>query len=149
MVTNHIAMIGSEIILGLGMAVLAGPQPSQDGPIGHWINPAQSVVVEITNCGANSLCGHVRWASPEAANDAKAKGTDPLEGTALFRDFAPSGDGKWKGRLFVPDMGKTSRAELRVVDDRHLKITGCAVGRLLCKSQVWDRIDPVQLPVAD
>jgi uncharacterized protein (DUF2147 family) len=137
------------MILAFGMAVIAQAQPSPNGPTGHWMNPAQSVVVEISPCGLQSLCGHVRWASPKAARDAKKKGTDPLEGVALFRDFSPSGGGRWKGRLFVPDLGKTSRAELRMLYDQQLKVTGCAAGRILCKSQIWKRIDPAQIPAAD
>ena len=102
-------------ILSLGIAVIAQTQPPPNGPIGYWMNPAQSVVVEISPCGPESLCGHVRWASPKAARDAKEKGTDPLEGVALFRGFSPSGDGRWRGRLFIPDLARTSRAELRIL----------------------------------
>ena len=135
-------------LLSLGL-LIAEPVTAGLNPVGHWMNPAQSVVVEISECGLAALCGHVRWASPKAARDAKERGTDPLEGVALFQDFSPSGHRRWKGRLFIPDLGKTSRAELRLVDDRHLKVTGCAAGRILCKSQIWKRIDPAQMPSAN
>ena len=135
-------------ILSLGIAVIAQTQQPPNGPIGYWMNPAQSVVVEISPCGPESLCGHVRWASPKAARDAKEKGTDPLEGVALFRGFSPSGDGRWRGRLFIPDLARTSRAELRILDNQQLKVTGCAAGRILCKSQIWKRIDSAQVPAA-
>lgn len=118
-------------------------------PTGFWANPAGSVIVEISMCGENALCGHVHWASDEAAADARAHGTDPLRGTELLHQFVPAGEGRWKGRLFVPDLRQTSRAELRVISNQQLKIVGCAVGRLLCKSQTWSRTISTGLPTAN
>lgn len=141
-------MIVSAILLGSLIAV-GDAEVTGDVLKGHWINPAQSVIVEISACGDERLCGHVRWASDKASADARAKGTDPLTGVELLHDFAPSGAGRWKGRLFVPDLRKRTRAELRLVDGRQIKIIGCAAGGLLCKSQTWRRIDPSALRPAD
>jgi len=138
-------MINITALLVLGL-LIAGPPIEAGNPIGYWINPAQSVVVEISKCGDEILCGHVRWASDKATKDARSNGTDPLEGTELLHGFTPEGAGRWKGRLFVPDLRKRSSAELRMINDRQLKIVGCAVGRLLCKSQVWTQVDPAALP---
>jgi uncharacterized protein (DUF2147 family) len=57
----------------------------------------------------------------------------------LLSDIVPKGDGRWKVRLFVPDVNKRSKGELRQLGLDQLKVTGCAVGRLVCKSQVWTR----------
>ena len=78
--------------------------------------------------------------SPEAFQVARKHGTDPLVGAKLLSDTVPHGEGRWRARLFVPDLDKTSKAELRLVGLDRLKVTGCAVGRLLCKSQVWTRV---------
>jgi uncharacterized protein (DUF2147 family) len=129
--------------------VLAGLAEIEPGPTGYWINPAGSVIVEISLCGEDILCGHVRWASDKAAADARVHGTDPLMGIELLHRFAPSGERRWKGILFVPDLGRTSRAELRMIDDGQLKITGCAVGRMLCKSQTWSRTAATGMPSND
>lgn len=125
------------------LLLLAVQAPGAPGaPAGHWINPRGTVIVEIAPCGGEAICGWVRWASNKAVADARAGGTDPLVGTELFRDFVAKRDGRWKGRLFVPDLARTHSAELRLMDARRLKVSGCMAGRLLCKSQVWTRTDP-------
>jgi len=141
-------MIVGAALLGSLMAV-SHADVTGDGLKGHWINPPRSVIVEISACGDERLCGHVRWASEKASADARAEGTDPLTGVELLHDFAPSGAGRWKGQLFVPDLRKRTSAELRIVDGQQIKIIGCAAGGLLCKSQIWKRIDPYAPPPAD
>jgi uncharacterized protein (DUF2147 family) len=133
-------------LLALSLASLRAAAEPVASPIGHWVNPAESVIVEISTCGDDLLCGHVRWASIKAASDARAKGTEPLTGTQLLLGFAPAGPGRWRGRLFVPDLRKTSHAELRVIDDQQLKVVGCAAVGLICKSQIWRRVDPATVP---
>ena len=124
----------------LAVAVQDVPPPAT--PIGHWMNPGGTVIVEIAECGVQALCGWVRWASDRAIADARAAGTDPLIGAELFHHFVGKSDGRWKGKLFVPDLRRTHAAELRLIDDRHLKVSGCAAARLICKSQLWARTEP-------
>lgn len=94
----------------------------------------------IAPCG-EALCGHVEWASDKAQADARKGGTDPLVGVELLSGFVPKGEGRWRGRLFVPDLNNRSRAELRLLGPDQVKVTGCAIGRILCKSEVWTRTE--------
>ena len=80
-------------------------------------------------------------ASDQAKADAKRGGTETLVGTLLMTGFKAAGPGKWRGRLFIPDMNRRSKAELRMFGAGQLKVTGCAVGRMICKSQVWTQAD--------
>lgn len=98
------------------------------------------MIVAIDVCGTG-YCGTVDWASDKAKADARKGGTEALVGTQLMTDFAPAGSAKWKGRLFIPDMNRRSKAELRMQSGGQLKVTGCAVGRIICKSQLWTRAD--------
>lgn len=107
---------------------------------GHWRNPSGTVIIAIAPCG-EALCGRVEWASDKAQADARRGGTDPLVGVELLSGFVPSGEGRWKGRLFVPDLNKRSKAKLRQLGPDQVKVTGCAIGRLVCKSEVWARTE--------
>jgi uncharacterized protein (DUF2147 family) len=121
-------------------AVQAAPDSSAAAsPVGTWANPSGSVIVEIAACGDSELCGRVRWASDKAKADARKHGTDPLIGTELLHNFVPSGTDRWRGILFVPDLKRTSKADLQQLAPDRIKIRGCAVGRALCKSQIWAR----------
>ncbi|MEO8618687.1 MAG: DUF2147 domain-containing protein [Sphingomicrobium sp.] len=109
-------------------------------PTGRWTNPSGSVTIEIAACG-KAYCGTVVAASDKAKADAAKGGTKSLVGTQLLSDFAPSNHGRWKGRIFIPDLNRHPRADISLVDENTLKVRGCAIGRSLCKSQLWTRAD--------
>lgn len=106
---------------------------------GRWINPAESVIIAVAPCGEHQ-CGVVEWASDEAKEDAR-KGTDQLVGAQLLSKVRPTDDGRWQGRLFVPDVNKHVHAKIELVDSNRLKVSGCAIGKSLCKSQIWSRLE--------
>ncbi len=112
-----------------------------DAPIeGRWKNPSGRVTVLIEACGA-ALCGSVVSAAESAKADARRGGTINLVGTQLMTGFKPAGANKWRGRMFVPDINHRSNAELKLIGENQLKVTGCMVGRMICKSQYWTRAD--------
>jgi len=86
------------------------------------------------------MCGEVVWASDKARADAARGGTETLEGLALFRNFRQNKKGNWGGKVFVPDINKTFTGVITVIDENTLKGSGCLVGRVGCKSQIWTRI---------
>ena len=124
------------MLLALLAMIATDPAPIE----GRWKNPSGSVIVAIAPCG-EAVCGTVAWASDGAKGDARKGGTDALVGTQLMTGFKAAGPGKWRGRLFIPDLNRRSKAELRMFGAGQLKVTGCAVGRMLCKSQVWTRAE--------
>lgn len=126
-------------LLVLAAILVQSAEPAETGLEGRWRNPNGSAIIWVTPCG-DSLCGRVQWASDKAVADARKGGTDPLIGADLLSDIVSRGEGRWRARLFVPDLNKTSKAELRLLGLDQLKVTGCAVGRVICKSQIWTRV---------
>ena len=111
------------------------------GPLlaGHWTNASETIVVMIAPCSDTGLCGTVEWASDKAETDAARAGTTSLIGTEILHGFVPAGENRWKGRLFVPDLNKRSAGEVRLLETDRLRVRGCTLGRLVCKSQIWTR----------
>jgi uncharacterized protein (DUF2147 family) len=107
-------------------------------PQGQWRNPQGSVIVSIAPCG-EALCGVVDWASESAKADARRGGTEQLIGTEVLTQFSPKVPGRWRGKLFVPDLNKRPKAEMRLLGPDQLKVTVCGAAGLVCKSQVWVR----------
>jgi len=126
-------------VLALFLAAALTPQDSTLA--GYWTNGSGSVVVLIAPCGDAAWCGTVQSASAKAQADAARGGTATLVGTQLLRNFVAIAPGRWKGTLFVPDLNQRSKAELVQLDADRIRVRGCAVGRLLCKSQVWRRLE--------
>ena len=124
------------MLLALLAMIANDPAPIE----GRWKNPSGRVTVEIVACG-EAYCGTVIAAAESAKADARRGGTADLVGTQLMTGFKPAGPGKWRGRMFVPDINHRSKAELRLIGTDRLKVTGCMVGRMVCKSQYWTRAD--------
>lgn len=126
-----------QLLVALATMLVQSSEPALEG---NWRNPRGSVIISFAPC-AEAMCGRVQWASDKAIADARKGGTDPLIGIELLRDFVPKGEGRWKGRIFLPDLNRTSKAELRQLGPDQVKVSGCAVGRIICKSQVWTRAE--------
>jgi len=120
------------------ISATAQPHVTDAQVIGRWINPYGSVMVDTQRCGLR-LCGKISWASQEALQDARDAGVPALVGTELLQDYKPAANGVWHGRVFVPDMGRTFVSTLDVENADALRISGCILGGLICKSQVWHR----------
>lgn len=117
-------------------ALLAMQSPAAQAIEGRWANPKRSVIIFIASCAAE-LCGTVEWASDRAQADAR-KGTERLIGSQLLTELQPRGNARWQGKLFVPDKRVRVTAKLELVGDQ-LKVSGCALGKSLCKTQLWTR----------
>lgn len=123
----------------LASTSIATAQPASS-PQGLWLNPHGSVAVRTGACG-DKICGWIVWASDEARKDAKENGVDSLVGTELLENYRPYRAGSWSGTVFVPDMGRHFSSEIDAISPTRLKVKGCILGGLICKSQVWNRIE--------
>lgn len=124
------AAISTAILLQAGQADVQG----------EWRNPQGSVIVSIAPCG-EALCGVVQWASERAKADARRGGTEQLVGVEVLSQFTAKAPARWRGRLFVPDLNKRPKAEMRLLGPDQLKVTVCGAGGLICKSQLWTRVE--------
>ena len=128
------------------LAAAAAQAPSEPSIEGRWKSPGGNSIIEIAPCGS-SWCGTVAWASAQA-KQASSKVTDQLVGTQLLTGLQQDKDGRWLGKLFIPDKNMRVTAKLQLVSAQQLKVSGCAAGRALCKSALWNRLDG-PLPASD
>jgi uncharacterized protein (DUF2147 family) len=131
----------SAAVLAVALACAAPPAVAQEPSLfGTWRNPKNSVHVDIRPC-KQGACGYVIWASDKAKRDAREGGTKELIGMQLFREFQPKKNGVWQGKVFVPDLNRTFTGTAEPLDAQRLRAKGCFIGNLLCKTQVWTRIE--------
>ncbi|MDR7229824.1 uncharacterized protein (DUF2147 family) [Caulobacter sp. BE264] len=131
--------------LTVALSVTAFAAPAYAGgditrSYGVWRNPKNTVHLEIKNCGP-ATCGVVVWASAKAEADARKAGADTLIGKQLLREFEAQDNGSLKGRVWVPTLRITLVGTADVLDAKTMRAKGCVIGNLLCKSQVWTRLD--------
>ena len=120
------------------MAPVDAEVPATAAALGTWINPHGTVKVQTGACGA-ALCGHVVWASARANADAAESGVPRLIGTELLSNYRPVGAGRWRGEVYVPDMGRRFASTIEPQGADGLRISGCILGGLICRSQIWHR----------
>lgn len=127
-------------LAALASVACASQASAAEGDLfGVWRNPKNSVHVDIRPCGG-SACGYVVWATDKARADALKGSGKELVGLQLFRDFKRVQE-EWRGRVFVPDMNRTFSGAAKLRDQTHLEARGCALGRVLCKNQLWTRVE--------
>jgi uncharacterized protein (DUF2147 family) len=115
---------------------LTAAQPMPAPITGLWKNPIGSAIIAIAPCGT-AYCGTVVWASARGQREV-AKTTANVVGTTVLTGLRPT-DGRWTGNLFIPDDNIHVTARLRLLDHRRLELTGCALLRLICRTQLWTR----------
>jgi len=131
---TFISFAGMSLLLALAMMQA---QPSIEG---RWRSPGGNSIIDIAPCGGD-LCGTVAWASEKAKEDARKGGTEELIGAQLLTGLKEKSAGRWNGKLFIPDINKRSNAKLELNGAGQLKVSGCLIGKMLCKSQIWNRVD--------
>jgi uncharacterized protein (DUF2147 family) len=130
----------------IALLALTAAQPAARAPIeGQWKNPIGSAIIAIGPCG-DALCGKVVWASARGQREASTS-TSHVVGTVVLTGLKPTHD-RWTGTLFIPDDNVHVAARLQLLGTRQLKLTGCALAGIFCRTQIWTRTDG-PLPPSD
>ena len=123
----------------LGSLALAATPASAQAIEGQWTNYKKNVVVQVERCGA-AYCGRVVEASEKAKAKARKGGTPNLVGTQILTGLKPIGNGRFRGRAFVPKRNIHATATVRQVGDNVMQVQGCVLGGLLCDNERWTRV---------
>jgi uncharacterized protein (DUF2147 family) len=125
------------VVLAL-IAALAAQTPAASDPNsieGTWRSPGGNSIMKIAACG-DAPCGTVAWASDKAKKDS-ARAAPNLVGTQLLTNVEQRPDGSWLGKLFIPDKNMRVTAKIQRRNATQLKVSGCAMGKSMCKAAIW------------
>lgn len=127
---TYFKVIAMSALLALGAAPLAAAPdglwltgPDRHGNVAH---------VKASKCGT-SLCGVI----VDAYNKMGQKISSPNVGKRVFWDMRPEGDGTYKGRAYVPALGRDYTAKM-VPSGNRMLVKGCAGP--ICMDQTWTRL---------
>ena len=119
--------------------VLAASPAHAQAIEGRWTNYKKNVVVQVERCGG-AYCGRVVQASAKAKEKARKGGTPNLVGTQILTGLQPIGDGRFRGRAFVPKRNVHATATVRQIGANVMQVQGCVLGGLLCDNEKWTRV---------
>ena len=129
----------SSMILAVAMLLASPAVASAQQLEGRWTNYKKNVVVQVERCG-NAYCGRVVRASEKAKEKARKGGTPKLVGTEILTGLRPVGDGKFRGKAFVPKRNIHATATVRQLSEDVMQVEGCVLGGILCDDEKWTRI---------
>ena len=112
-------------------------------PTGQWRVQDGTAAIRVVNC-AGALWGVIAGAIGGASNtDTDKNNPDPalrnrpIMGLPILIDMRPS-QGRWTGRVYNAENGKTYDANIGLVSGNVLHIEGCVLG-FLCGGENWTR----------
>ncbi len=132
----------------LAMASMSGSASAQDladQAIGVWLRESKGWHVEFALCG-DKLCGEV------ISGDGVDKGTgQSVIGVKMLYDLVKSDATTWVGRMYNPGDGNEYKGKVEVLSENEIKMSGCLLGGLICRSEKWPRIDApaIEKPAAE
>lgn len=129
--------------LALAVALLAnGGAARADSTLsGLWYTQSGETQVRFAPCG-KAVCGTIAWLKTprnDTNNPDAAKRNRSLVGQRLVYGLTSSGTGRWSGKLYNFENGKTYSGTLQMKGQNKLELSGCVMGGLLCRSQTWSR----------
>lgn len=102
---------------------------------GIWITEksetGSSMAVEIFDCDGK-LCG-------KAVDVFDAPNRDSV-GLEIIKGMKKRSDTTYKrGKIYGPDTKKWYKSKMVLQSDETLKVSGCVLGGVICRSQIWTR----------
>lgn len=135
----------SALCVAIGGAMLAGAWPALADPgdvVGIWSDPVKQAKSEIFACDGG-ICVKVVTPSKGSEKDEfnpnpKLKGR-AMAGAVIMTGAKPDGANKWTGKLYNPEDGKEYTGSIELVSKDEVKLQGCVLGGLICKTRMWQR----------
>jgi uncharacterized protein (DUF2147 family) len=138
------------ILFGVVALVFTTALPARAAdPTGVWLTADDDARVRIYRCG-EAFCGTILSLKepndPDTGrpkldkfNKDAGKRARPIIGIELITGLKPKGPDQWEGSLYNPEDGNTYAGILTTEGLLTLKLQGCVLGGLICKSETWKR----------
>lgn len=119
---------------------------------GTWLTDDGAAHVAFAPCDSGQ-CGHIVWlAEPMSAIDGKPKRDRynpdaslqyrPIIGLPILTGIQPRPEGGWFAHSYDPKDGGEHDITVEPTQSGKLKLTGCVLGGLFCKSFIWTPVAP-------
>ena len=136
-------------VAALSVAVGAAAGSARAAEVtGVWTTTDGEAHIKVSNCG-DQLCGQIislkdpldkETGKPtkDKNNPDIGKRENPIVGVQLFQHMKPTGANSWHGQIYNPDDGHSYDATV-TLEEPKLRVKGCALGGVICQSELWTR----------
>jgi uncharacterized protein (DUF2147 family) len=132
--------------LAAALTVLfAGQAPSfaaAEDAIGTWKDADTGGITQVYSC-EGGIC--IKVVTPSKAREKDDNNPDPalkgrsMAGVVIMAGAAKDGADRWKGKVYNSEDGKTYTGYIEVKSKDEVKLEGCVLGGIICKSHLWRR----------
>ena len=150
MVKTYARLTGLSIGAGMLLAGSALAAPTRD-PSGTWLTEDGRARIRVEKCGPTqeNLCAYVVWMKPTGPGDDVTTKRDvknpdmkkrdrPILGHQLMLGLTLNDDGRYAGKIYNNEDGKSYDVTVWSEDPGALNVRGCLVA-FLCSTQNWTR----------
>jgi uncharacterized protein (DUF2147 family) len=140
-------------VVGLmAVALVAAPaaRAAPDPVAGDWLTVAGAAKVRVAPCAGSPalMCATLLWLKDgkDPTGGPKRDLNNPdtvlkgrvLVGVILVSDLKRQAPGQWAdGKIYVPETGRTARANMSLNADGTLKVEGCVA--VICQAKTWTK----------
>ena len=111
--------------------ILSEDAPAQEtGYAGLWYDDTGRSAIKISNCG-DGLCGRIAWLKNSAHKSAC--------GTSIIGGVEKVGNVYDNGWIYDPERGRKFDVELKLLNEKELRVKGYAGTKWLSKTMIWNR----------
>lgn len=128
------------LLLAMALSLGVGGSALAKGPEGRWVTASGNVVVAIAPCGP-ALCGTIDrvLANHSMAHPGEAMGALPGVGLKILTGLAADGPGRWSGRIYNREDGRTYDCQVSLGEAGHLVVRPYVGLPVFGRTQVWRR----------
>jgi uncharacterized protein (DUF2147 family) len=128
-----LAMLGASQALALAAA---------EDAIGTWKDADTGGITQVYSC-EGGIC--IKVVTPSKAREKDDNNPDPalkgrsMAGVIIMSGAVKDGADRWKGKVYNSEDGKTYTGYIEVKSKDEVKLEGCVLGGIICKSRLWRR----------
>jgi uncharacterized protein (DUF2147 family) len=137
----------SYLKLAFAAGVLSVAAPAQsyaaaEDAIGTWKDTETGAITQIYAC-TGGVC--VKVVTPSKGRETDVNNPDPalkgrpIAGVVIMSGAEKSGGDRWKGQLYNGEDGNTYTGYIIVNNKDEVKLEGCVLAGIICKSRIWKR----------
>jgi uncharacterized protein (DUF2147 family) len=133
---------GIAIALTFAVASASTAYAAAEDAIGTWRDTETGGILSVNAC-TGGVC--VKVLTPSKGRETDTNNPNPalkgrsMAGVEIMTGAAQDGNDRWKGNLYNSEDGKTYSGWLIVKSKDEVKLEGCILGGLICKSHLWQR----------
>jgi uncharacterized protein (DUF2147 family) len=131
--------------LAAALAMLCASQAAfaaAEDAIGTWKDADTGGITQVYPC-EGGIC--IKVVTPSKAREKDDNNPDPalkgrsMAGAVIMTGAVKDGADRWKGKVYNSEDGKTYTGYIEVKSKDEVKLEGCVLGGIICKSHLWRR----------